>query len=160
MEDWRRDWAITATTRAIVAQFGDLGCGLACGEMLLADRAVFVSQREIGVGMRVPIDGADLADRLTAVSGMHWLGGAIAGPVPPTTKLVQALVARHGTWAALLEPDGFREVGHWVVVDAVMEDSGTAQIAVRDPIGYAFTVPAAEFLRLWHFTSLVIEVPL
>ena len=149
---------MVASHRSMVTQLDAVGCGLACGQMLLADRGIVVSQQDIGVGLRLPIDGADLADRMTAVSGLHWLGGAIAGQVPPQVGLVVSLLATHGTWAALLEPEGFREVGHWVVVDSVETVGTGAVVRVRDPIGYAFAVPATEFLRLWHFTSLVIEV--
>lgn len=149
---------MVAPRRPMVTQVDAVGCGLACGQMLLADRGIAVTQQEIGVGLRLPIDGADLADRMTAVSGLHWLGGAIAGQVPPRIDLVASLLATHGTWAALLEPEGFREMGHWVVVDGVSTVVAGVSVDVRDPIGYAFSVPAAEFLRLWHFTSLVIEV--
>lgn len=62
----------------------------------------------------------------------------------PSLELVADISAQRGPWAALLEPTGFREVGHWVVVDGVSDDE---VILIRDPDGSAYGMPVTEFLE-------------
>ncbi len=136
---------------AVCQQMSEDGCGVACAQMLLADRGVHASQEDIGFGVVQPTDAPALARRMNELSTRRWEGGALAAA--PTGALVHAL-CRTGTWAALLEPGGFRRVGHWVVVDGVGDE---AVVLVRDPVGDAYGVPMTEFFDLWHFTVLVLE---
>ena len=104
--------------------------------------------------LQLPVDGPRLAKRLTALSHLAWLGGAldVAGDV--CADLVQYLSDSRGSWAALLEPHGPRHVGHWVVVDGLSPDG---LVLVRDPDGDAYGTPVEEFLTLWHYAVLVLE---
>ena len=70
------------------------------------------------------------------------------GASPPANRSTAA------RWAALLEPQGPRHVGHWVVVDGVDRE---LLILVRDPVGEAYGIPMLEFLGLWHFAVVVLE---
>lgn len=143
-----------ASQRLVVSQLHEDGCGPACGEMLLADRGWEIDQKTIAEGMELPMDGPRLAQRLRDLSALEWIGGAWYLPDGPVREIVATHCNRYGTWAALLEPNGPRRVGHWVVVDGLSEQEG---VWVRDPVGQAYGIPVAEFLSLWQFTVLVYE---
>lgn len=140
---------------AVVQQLDEDGCGPACGEMLLRDRGRRIDQREIGAGLALPIDGPALAQRLRERTGERWVGGALDLDGDPTWDLVHDLCEQRGSWAALLEPSGPHRVGHWVVVDAV---TSVGVVLIRDPAGLAYGTPITEFLALWRYTVLVVEV--
>lgn len=138
----------------VVTQLGEYACGPACGEMLLRDRGCEGDQRLIAGGDWTPFGEKRLAMRLTQVSNLRWVGAAFDLSGEPTAPLVSWLCRRRGSWAALLLPTGHRDVGHWVVVDAVSNES---VILVRDPVGQAYGMLADEFLRLWSYTVHVAE---
>lgn len=71
-----------------------------------------------------------------------------------TWELVSVLTTERGTWAALLEPMGLGDVGHWVVVDGVSHDG---LVLVRDPVGEAYGIPLPDFAALWGYTVLVAQ---
>lgn len=140
----RMGWIVLATGPNVVQQTGELNCGPACAEMLLADRGVTVSQAAIAKGLRLPTNGTHLAESMNrAFPGLRWTGGSIDEAA--TFEVVGSIGSR-GTWAALLEPGGPHHIGHWVVVDGV--DWGTRVVNVRDPIGSAYAVPAEVFTAL------------
>lgn len=139
----------------VVTQRGEEWCGPACGEMLLADRGVVVDQEEIAAELPVPAEASELAARLGDVSPLRWRGGALRED-GVTWKLLRALTDRYGSWAALLEPRGFRQVGHWVVVDGISDDG---VVWVRDPAGSAYGIPLTDFAELWRYTVLVLQAP-
>ena len=72
----------------------------------------------------------------------------------PTWEYLRGLSEQVGTWAALLEPRGYREPGHWVVVDGI-SDEGV--VLIRDPVGMAYGMPLHDFSALWRYTVVVIE---
>lgn len=122
--------------------------------MLLRDRGFDIGQNLISEGLALPTSAVYLALRMSQLSSVRWLG-AFANVEAPSLELVTDISAQRGSWAALLEPTGFREVGHWVVVDGVSDDE---VILIRDPDGSAYGMPITEFLELWHYSMMVIEV--
>lgn len=140
--------------RAIVVQTDEQGCGPACAEMLLKDRGFEVSQAELRRGLPLPVSAERLAARMTEMTHSRWLGAYATLDEGATWEFVAHVSASHGSWAALLEPLGFRQVGHWVVVDGVSEEG---VVWIRDPAGGAYGIPIDEFLGLWHYTMMVIE---
>lgn len=142
------------TQRTLVRQTHEEGCGPACGEMLLRDRGLEIDQQTIARGLALPVTAEHLARRLTELSSLRWLGAYISLENGASWDFVAGLTAERGSWAALLEPAGFRASGHWVVVDAVSEDG---LVGVRDPAGEALFLPMDQFLALWRYTVMVIE---
>lgn len=139
--------------RPVRSQQSEDACGVACAEMLLEDRGILVSQLELAADLALPVDAGRLARRMNAVSPLNWRGGALNIDAP-TWAMVEEIGLVHGTWAALLEPQGPWRTGHWVVVDGVSDEG---LVLVRDPIGEAYGIPLSEFLGLWHFAVLVRE---
>lgn len=137
-----------------VRQSHEDGCGPACAEMLLRDRGFEVAQAVIAEGMALPATAECLAARMGEVSPTTWLGAFAALDGGPSWAFVAGLTAERGSWAALLEPLGFRHPGHWVVVDGVSDDG---VVWIRDPVGQHYGTPIEEFLELWHYTMMVIE---
>ena len=140
----------------IVVQMDEDGCGPACAEMLLRDRGFEVSQRSIAESVPLPAMASDLARRMVELSGLSWLGGSLSVSGEVTWKLLHGLSAVSGSWAALLEPLGFRRFGHWVVVDGVTLDG---VVLVRDPAGSSYGIPLDDFASLWRYTVVVFEEP-
>lgn len=139
----------------LVKQTHEEGCGPACGEMLLLDRGFMVDQRVIARGLPLPISAEELAARLCEVSPLRWVGAFINLAEGPSSGAVAGISVEHGSWAALLEPGGYRAIGHWVVVDGVSQEG---MVWIRDPRGEAYGTPMVEFLGLWRYSMMVIEV--
>jgi hypothetical protein len=142
------------TTAVVVTQVDEDGCGPACAAMLLADRGCMIDPRVIAEPLALPVDGPQLAARMSQLSDTAWLGGALDLAHEPSWELLAAITDEKGSWAALLERHGPRHVGHWVVVDGV---SDTGRAPIRDPVGHAYGTPVEEFLSLWRYTVLVME---
>ena len=140
--------------RNVVRQMDLLGCGPACGEMLLRDRGYSVDQAQISDGLPLPADAPQLADRLSAISERRWKGGALVLPFEPDWSLLVGIAEARGSWAALLEPRGPAQIGHWVVVDGATHEG---VVLVRDPFWGAYGIPLVEFQLLWRYTVVVIE---
>jgi len=138
----------------VVRQTSVDGCGPACAAMLLADRGIEVDQDASAEPMMLPCGAPDLARRLSELSSTAWTGGSLAELPKSPGAVVREICIRHGSWAALLEPHGFRRVGHWVVVDQVNNDG---VILLRDPVGEAYGISAEEFASLWSYAMLVME---
>ncbi len=138
----------------IVVQRDPDGCGIACAVMLLRDRGIASSLEMVEQGLAGPSRPADIAERLQELSGMSWRGGSLAAELVVTLQLVDVLTQLHGTWAALLEPHGRVQIGHWVVIDGIARDGF---VLVRDPRGTAYGLPLVEFAQLWGYTVLVIQ---
>lgn len=150
-------WSWTQIPRrdasTVVTQANEFGCGAACASMLLADRGFAISQEQITAGVPLPASAQDLAARMQELSGIPWIG-AFANVEVPTIRTVRGICTERGSWAALLEPFGYRQIGHWVVVDGVSREG---VVWIRDPRGLAYGMPLTEFLELWRYTMMVIE---
>lgn len=149
---WPRE--VLASERRVVRQRDEHGCGAACAVMLLADRARVVALGEVEDHLLMPTPAEDLAARLNELSDLRWSGGSLQHGLLVEWELLEHLTRRYGTWAALLEPGGFRSVGHWVVVDGVTVDG---LVAIRDPVGQVYGMPLGAFAELWEYTVLVVE---
>ena len=104
--------------------------------------------------MKPPASYDDLGRSLTALSQLKWSGGSLEADTRISWHLVNKISMTRGTWAALLEPLGLGQVGHWVVIDGVTDDG---VVLVRDPVGEAYGIPMADFAELWGYTILVVE---
>ena len=139
----------------VVTQFDEESCGPAPGEMLLADRGLTFSQREIAEWTPLPASAHYLAATLSRLSGLDWRGGAIRLSGAPPGQLVELLCEVSGSWGALLQPGGLNRIGHWVVVDGL---SRKGEVLVRDPVGAAYGIPVGDFSAVWRYTMHVREV--
>ncbi len=110
--------------------------------MLLADRGQAIDQDLIAETRALPCSAAPLAERMTEVSVTRWSGGTFANRPRSLAVTIDALSRHRGTWAALLEPYGYRSAGHWVVVDGI---DAAGVVLVRDPVGLAYGIPLEEF---------------
>lgn len=124
--------------------------------MLLRDRGLQADQDDIADDLLLPCSAAPLARRMTELSMSRWSGGTLADLPSSLASVVDTLTRSRGSWGALLEPFGFRSVGHWVVVDGI-DSAGV--VLVRDPVGQAYGIPLEEFGALWRYAILVIEEP-
>ena len=122
--------------------------------MLLRDRGFEVDQAVIGRGLPLPATAERLARRMGDLSTLAWQGGALDVPGGVTWELVGGLSRDLGTWAALLEPYGYRRAGHWVVVDGITEEG---VVEIRDPAGEAYGIPLGDFAALWRYSVLVMQ---
>lgn len=138
----------------VVRQLEPDWCGPACAEMLLADRGGRVLQADVADHLAVPTTATRLARCMSELSDIDWAGGQLATRTPPSWDTISNLTSEKGSWAALLEPQGFTHIGHWVVVDDIEHDG---VVLVRDPVGAAYGILLADFLALWQFTFLVME---
>jgi hypothetical protein len=155
-DDDRAPWEADPLDRTdVVVQVEEDWCGLAAGEMLLRDRNEEVDQRRLATVCPAPCTGDELARGLRAVSSLRWYGGVLSVPASSASDRLIAYLCSTGSWAALLEPAGFRAAGHWVVIDGVASDGGA--VLVRDPRGRAYTIRISEFMLLWRFMALVME---
>lgn len=139
---------------SVVQQLHEYGCGAACAEMLLRDRGIEVDQFVVAEALRLPCTGGELARRLNELSAgrMNWIGGEL--DMDPPREIADLLpIAKTGTWAAMLIRAGTRH-GHWVVVDAVGEDT----VLIRDPAGSRYEIRVNEFLLLMRFMVVVFEL--
>ena len=124
-------------------------------DRLLRDRGIVIGQEVIAQGVPLPAEAGFLAERLQVLSGLEWQGGAAVLPGAPPNELIELLCHVSGTWGALLQPRGFRSVGHWLVVDGL---SPRSDVLVRDPVGFAYGIPIADFMEAWRYTVVVREL--
>ena len=129
----------------VVRQSNPLSCGVACGEMLLRDRGIAVSQATIANRAGTPSGTEQLAEALNEQdSAGTWLGGGV------TQESFDGLNAT-GSWAAMLFESGAR-FGHWVVVEGVNNEG---RVIVRDPAdGTRYLMELDEFLSHWTLFSV------
>ena len=111
-------------------------CGAACGEMLLKDRRVFVSQVKLGAELKS-------AERLVRDLNKHdsnWNGGFVG------VENFDAL-NKTGSWSAMMWDQG-NKVGHWVVVKGV---DNTGNVLIHDPWkGTSYKMTTKEFNGAWN----------
>ena len=128
----------------IVRQKKVSACGPACGEMLLRDRNVVISQSQIGEDLT---DAKGLSDALNQLddSGCLWKGGALSLPGGDIQALFTTL-NNTGSWAAMMWETG-NKVGHWVVVDGL---NLKGRVLIRDPMhGTKYKMSYEDFLDYW-----------
>lgn len=120
----------------VVRQSTPTGCGGACGEMLLKDRGVFVSQVELGTELKS-------AEKLVRDLNKHdnnWNGGFVGA------ENFDAL-NKTGSWSAMMWDSGSK-VGHWVVVTGV---DNTGNVLIHDPWkGASYKMTTKEFNGVWN----------
>ena len=152
----RWDWPRLPRADApfVVRQEDDDGCGVACAAMLLHDRGILVALEIVARGMPAPSEAEHLAQRLAQLAPFAWSGGSLTEGTVINWELVDYLTTSRGSWAALLEPDGPTQLGHWVVVDGITSDG---LVLIRDPSGAAYALPLGDFAGLWGYAILVLQ---
>ena len=132
----------------VVKQQSDVSCGPACGEMLLADRGVEITQEIIEQASYAPIEVIDLAKTLNALDSTvsrRWEGGGIYIPGASDESLVRTL-NNTGSWSAVMWEQGAR-IGHLVIIDGF---HSYGRLRVRDPWeGTSYTMDMKDFLEVW-----------
>ncbi|UZE08965.1 two-partner secretion domain-containing protein [Pseudomonas corrugata] len=124
----------------VVTQSTPTACGAACGEMLLKDRGVLVSQVDLGTELT---SMNSLANKLNSVDS-GWVGNAV------DSSSFNAL-NKTGSWSAMMWDSGNR-VGHWVVVNGV-DDAG--RVNIKDPFnGTQYKMEVEQFKEAWNGHSV------
>ena len=136
-------WPVSGETPSanVVSQATPTGCGAACGQMLLADRGVGVSQVALGGELT---SAQSVASKLNAVDS-GWTGAAV-------DKSSFAALNKTGSWSAMMWEPG-ASVGHWVVVDG-LDTAGN--VVIRDPagVGTTYTMTVDAFKNTWNGFSV------
>ncbi|WP_013334795.1 cysteine peptidase family C39 domain-containing protein [Gloeothece verrucosa] len=135
---------------AVIQQVSDISCGAACGEMLLLDRGVIISQVLLASLTGIPSDVASLARALNNVDSeksRSWAGGELIIPGATPTQLIQVLNTT-GSWTAVLWEAGAK-IGHFVIVDGLDDENN---VKIRDPQGEGtkYKMELGEFLKHWN----------
>jgi RHS repeat-associated protein len=130
---------------SIIKQFTENTCGAACGQTLLREVEIDVSQSQLAIQANLNlgkpgIGVENLANAMNVVSGSQiWRGGF----VDANEEVLKAL-NKQGSWIALLKPKA--KLGHYVIVDG-LDNSGN--ILIRDPRGIEYGLSTSNFLKLW-----------
>ena len=137
----------------VVQQQSPLSCGAACGEMLLRDRGVEVTQKIIEKITGAPISVKVLApvlETLDSSDSRGWAGGTIVIPGASDEDLVRTLNST-GSWAAVMWELG-ASVGHLVVVDGLDK---MGRVMIRDPWhGTSYKMEMADFVASWSLLAV------
>ena len=124
----------------VIKQLTLTGCGAACGEMLLRDRYIFVTQNVIGTELT---SMTSLANKLNKFD-VGWEGNAV------NESSLYAL-SNTGSWGAMMWDSGSK-VGHWVLVKGV-DDAGN--VIIYDPYqGSRYLMTEQEFKEVWNGHSV------
>ncbi|MGY4534542.1 hypothetical protein ACVW0Y_003683 [Pseudomonas sp. TE3786] len=128
---------------SVVKQSTSTACGAACGEMLLKDRGILVSQVELGTELT---SMTTLANKLNRFDP-GWVGS------PLDVSSFNAL-NKTGSWSAMMwSPAG--RVGHWVVVNG-LDDVG--RVVIKDPYaGTQYKMSVEKFKEVWNGYSVYKE---
>ncbi|MBA3923842.1 MAG: C39 family peptidase [Nostocaceae cyanobacterium] len=134
-------------TSEVVQQQDNLSCGAACGEMLLRDLGISITQADIAAEIGVPVTSRGLAAAMnTLAPSFSWAGGPLSIPNATISQLLYTLNST-GSWAAMLWESG-STIGHMVVVDGINE---TGYILIRDPwSGTKYQMRLDEFCQYWN----------
>jgi len=129
----------------VIRQFGPMNCGAACGEMLLRDRGVSVTQDVIADIAGVPSSTSSLAQALNEFDSCGtWFGSGV------TEESFFAL-NQTGSWAAMLFEAGAR-LGHWVNVKGI---DNAGRVIIHDPAdGTQYLMELEEFMSHWTLFSV------
>jgi filamentous hemagglutinin len=133
---------------SIVQQQDKLACGAACGEMLLRNYGLIVSQELIIDQTEVPITAALLAEVMNSFepsNKLSWVGGPLG--IPGVTRAdVFEVLNTTGSWIAILWETGAK-IGHMVIVDGV---DLLEYVLIRDPWqGTRYKLRKEDFLHYW-----------
>lgn len=133
----------------VVPQQNQLYCGPACGEMLLKDRGISVSQATIASETGLPADVRSLALALNSLDpkeSRRWRGGTLQLSGANESELLEVL-STTGSWAAVFWEPGDR-IGHLVVSDGFNK---AGQVMIRDPRqpGTRYKMTVNDFLQYW-----------
>lgn len=132
----------------VVKQQDQLSCGVACGEMLLRDRGINVTQVAIATEIGVPVNCRSLAWGLnffSPESSPLWQGGPLDITGATYSQVFEALNTT-GSWAAILWEVG-ASIGHMVVIDGISNDG---YILIRDPWqGTRYKMIKDDLLLYW-----------
>lgn len=120
----------------VIKQATPSSCGAACGEMLLKDRGVLVSQVKLGTELKS-------VERLVKDLNKHdsnWSGGFIESKNFDTLN-------NTGSWSAMMWDQG-NKIGHWVVVKGV---DNKGNVLIHDPWkGTSYKMTKMEFTGAWN----------
>ena len=133
----------------VVLQQDQLSCGAACGEMLLRDCGINVTQAAIVATIGVPITSRRLAEVLNIFNpstSPRWAGGPLAIKGATQEEVFDTLNTT-GSWAAMLWETGSK-IGHMIVVDGIDREG---YVLIRDPWeGTRYTMKKSDFLQYWN----------
>lgn len=133
----------------VVRQQDRLSCGAACGEMLLRDCGMKISQSAIVAQVGVPLTSRGLAYAMNIfdpATPPRWAGGTLSIPGATQAEIFETLNTT-GPWAAMLWEVG-SEIGHMVVIDGMDE---SADVLIRDPWeGTKYKMKEEDFLQYWN----------
>lgn len=137
----------------VVRQQSEFSCAAACGEMLLRERGINVTQTAIEERSGVPTAPGMLASTLTEfdsdTSG-QWRGGFLDLPGATEWEIVEMLNGT-GLWAAVFWEMGAR-IGHMVIVEG-LDKRGS--VLIRDPWeGTRYRMRKEDFLQYWNLTGV------
>ncbi|ACK74146.1 conserved hypothetical protein (plasmid) [Gloeothece citriformis PCC 7424] len=132
----------------VVQQQDKLACGAACGEMLLRDCGINITQGAIIDQTGVPITAALLAEVMNSFepgNKRSWAGGLLE--IPGATRAdVMEVLNTTGSWIAMLWETGAK-IGHMVIVDGV---DLLEYVLIRDPWqGTRYKLRKEDFLQYW-----------
>ncbi len=133
----------------VVRQKDDFSCVAACGEMLLKERGIVVSQIQISAEAGSPTTLGKIAvvmNKFDADISHQWLGGNLVLPGASEIQIFDVL-NETGSWGAMLWQPG-AGMGHLVVVDG--KDS-LGYALIRDPWqGTKYKMTVKDFLLYWN----------
>ncbi len=112
--------------------------GNACGQTLLKERGISVTQVQVGeFSPRPRMDTHSLAEALTTLDTIRWRGAGV------DANSLNALNAR-SPWIVMLRDRD----NHWVIVDGF---DGAGNIAIRDPwgVGTSYSMTIDDFNTFW-----------
>lgn len=132
----------------VIQQQDKLSCGAACGEMLLKDCGITVTQAAIIAKTGLPITAMRLAEVMNSFDTSQpprWVGGPL-GIRRATQADVFEVLNTTGSWIAMLWETGGK-IGHMVVVDGVSEQG---YVLIRDPWqATRYKMRQDDFLQYW-----------
>jgi ABC-type bacteriocin/lantibiotic exporter with double-glycine peptidase domain len=132
----------------VVKQKSDLSCVAACGEMLLKDRGINISQAVIEelIGLAsAPEFLAGALNELNPDTSGQWKGAFLNLPGATQFQVFETLNTT-GSWAAVLWEKGVG-IGHMIIVDGLDEDE---YVMIRDPWqGTRYRMIIDDFLQYW-----------
>lgn len=132
----------------VVQQQSQFSCGAACGQMLLKDCGIMITQANIIDRTGVPMTAMDLASIMNALesaSFSRWMGGPLSIPSATRKDLIETL-CKTGSWIAVLW-EAEAKIGHMVIVDRVDEHQ---LLLIRDPwASTRYQMRIEDFLNYW-----------
>jgi len=133
----------------VVKQQSEFSCGPACGEMLLRERGVEITQDIIEQVTGAPVFVEHLAralNQLDPSNRRRWQGGYIEIRTANREQVIKVLNST-GTWAAMMRERG-APISHLVIITGL---DRFGRLKVQDPYeGTSYTMDMKEFVDKWN----------